>query len=81
MREFTCIVCGEKGVDKSPGQDRKFCSLNCSAIHWRKARGIGLNDERPPCLYNEGVVCTNPKCSSCGWNPEVAKKRMEAVNG
>ena len=31
------------------------------------------------CKYNEGVVCspTNRTCGTCGWNPDVAKARLE----
>ena len=31
------------------------------------------------CKYNEGVGCGpfNHKCEKCGWNPEVAKARLE----
>ena len=32
-----------------------------------------------PCKYNPlEVHCTEPhKCKTCGWNPEVAKMRLE----
>jgi hypothetical protein len=31
-----------------------------------------------PCIYNERVNCTEVKCAFCGWNPEVAEKRLRA---
>ena len=27
------------------------------------------------CPYNEGVTCERRTCTSCGWNPAVAKLR------
>lgn len=33
-----------------------------------------------PCPNNEVVICSDhSQCSRCGWDPEVAKKRMEAI--
>ena len=33
------------------------------------------------CAYTHGVVCGNEagdvECQACGWNPAVAKRRME----
>ena len=31
------------------------------------------------CDYQEFVECERKKCSECGWNPEVAKARLEAI--
>ena len=33
------------------------------------------------CPYNREVDCKTPKCDRCGWNPEVAKARMEDLIG
>ena len=30
------------------------------------------------CDYNPNVICTVKMCKICGWNPEVAKARLEA---
>lgn len=33
-----------------------------------------------PCPNKEAVICPDrSKCSKCGWDPEVAKKRLDAV--
>lgn len=29
------------------------------------------------CRFNEGCHCDIPTCGCCGWNPEVAKRRLE----
>lgn len=31
------------------------------------------------CDFNDYVECERKKCSECGWNPEVAQKRLEAI--
>lgn len=33
-----------------------------------------------PCPNNDAVICSDhSQCSRCGWDPEVAKKRLDAV--
>ena len=32
-----------------------------------------------PCLHNNGVMCADVKCSKCGWNPIVAKRRKYVI--
>ena len=35
--------------------------------------------DRVECKHNHGVGCADPsKCGTCGWNPETAKRRLEA---
>lgn len=81
MRVFNCIVCGEEAIDKSRTQTKKFCCESCAQAYFRKTHGAA-EDTRQRCMYNDGVVCLIPKCKTCGWNPAVAKKRMEAaLNG
>lgn len=31
------------------------------------------------CRYNEGCRCLVRNCYNCGWNPKVAKLRMEKL--
>ena len=33
------------------------------------------------CPHNLEVICDKQKCESCGWNPEVEKKRKKALIG
>lgn len=39
--------------------------------------------EKLPCKFdptNPGLGCCQPRmCKSCGWNPDVAKRRMEKL--
>lgn len=40
-----------------------------------------MEEPRRPCEGNEGITCSDPeKCRSCGWNPEVAKARIDKFN-
>lgn len=32
-----------------------------------------------PCPNNAYVVCTHKNCYHCGWNPTVAKMRMDKI--
>ena len=77
-REFTCILCGAKCIDKGRSQSAKFCSNRCRDRAYR--RGIN-QDNRTKCMHNDGVICNDHKCDGCGWNPEVQKARKEKVYG
>ena len=78
-REFTCIVCGAKGIDRSTTQTRKYCSENCASINWHRMRGVGTYIKTPSCVHNREIRCFEKKCSTCGWNPKVEMKRKEAL--
>ena len=28
------------------------------------------------CVFNKPIDCNDHKCDNCGWNPEVAAKRI-----
>ena len=86
MIEKKCEYCG-KVMQLMPGQrDRKFCSQECYSEYrklpintdfdWKKLRD-GLYE----CRYHPGgqIGCTNRQCDKCGWNPEVAEARTEAI--
>ena len=75
MKEFTCVVCGKTGIDKSTSGRQKYCSKQCAnRVRYSK------NSENP-CLYNDAVGCVAPQCDKCGWNPEVEKIRKERLFG
>ena len=78
MREFVCKECGAKGIDHSPHGTRDFCSRKCNHKYYAKAHKRVRKVELP-CVFNDGVSCCERKCESCGWNPEVAKKRTEEL--
>ena len=40
---------------------------------------MAVRNDSLTCKFNEGVVCSNQSgqtCAFCGWNPEVAKARL-----
>lgn len=73
-REFTCIECGGKGIDRGVRQNAIYCSPKCAHKHYVKNMR-----EMVLCNHNEGVVCNNQQCDGCGWNPEVHKARKEKI--
>lgn len=78
MKEFICVVCGEKGIDSSSGRNRKFCSKQCADTYWNRMRRGGYKGYQA-CKYNGGISCIVEDCENCGWNPAVAEKRKEAL--
>lgn len=79
-REFICLYCGTKGIDRSNTKNRKFCDYTCQhAYNCKKKRGKLDKAPTNPCIYNMAVMCDLQKCSTCGWNPKVEQKRKEAL--
>lgn len=79
-REFTCLNCGAKGIDRSTTKTRKFCDIHCSqSYNYRKKLGKLYDVPSHSCIYNREVRCYLHKCGVCGWNPKVEQKRKEAL--
>ena len=79
-REFTCLYCGAKGLDRSKTKTRKFCGYTCQqAYRYRLIRDKLDAVPTRPCIYNRQVQCDLQKCGVCGWNPKVEQKRKEAL--
>lgn len=79
-REFTCLYCGAKGIDRSTTKSRKFCDIHCSqSYHHKKKQGKLEIAPIHPCIYNRQIRCDLHKCGVCGWNPKVEQKRKEAL--
>ena len=73
MKEFTCVVCGAKAIDRGSRQDAKCCSAKCNNRYQYKKTYVPK--VYFPCEYNAGVACTEQKCNDCGWNPAVENMR------
>ena len=73
--------CGRE-INPLDKRRRKFCCKECcDAVNKRKKNFKPIIEPEFICPHNEGVSCWSKKCSACGWNPMVAKKRMEAYSG
>ena len=75
----TCLVCGKEYIAKAPHQ--KYCSTLCqsrsrSDYHARKHKK--RKKIEIICPYNIELICYQQTCGECGWNPEVAKARLQA---
>lgn len=71
--ELTCLCCGKKF--KADRKSRKFCSHSCSG-HFRVVPENGVE-----CPNNQFVNCYDLRCDKCGWNPVVAKARLDKFLG
>ena len=83
----TCLFCGIEF--ETPYVDQKFCGRSCSnhgrqfydkesydtSLQWKHTPTA---DGRWLCPYQDNVSCRLRSCETCGWNPKVAKARMEA---
>ena len=82
-----CQNCGK--TFETLNYRQKHCSHTCANQH-RENAGFDttLNWKRSAtnkwvwqCPYNKECECYGRRCNKCGWNPEVAKARTEAIMG
>ena len=80
-----CPVCGEKFIGR---KEQKYCGHLCAnrgrritergdydhSLVWERTE-----DERWICPYQMNVSCRYRKCTRCGWQPDVAKARLDAI--
>ncbi len=90
MITLICRYCG-KEFNVMPCQaSQKCCSVHCAQAYrrreeeamydhsqiWERDKG----DKRMwVCPYTQNVTCFSRRCTKCGWNPEVAERRLEAI--
>lgn len=81
-RTYECLNCGTEFTVRH--SKAKFCSRTCANLY-RHSGGPNTVPKRAGVLYdcphNKWVCCSDKNCGNCGWNPVVAKKRMEARYG
>lgn len=91
MIEYKCKNCGKVLYAKYKSVMRETCSYKCAGEwQWkgnRKKRNAEedfdpdiewkQNNGKWVCPYANDVSCFAINCKKCGWNPEVAKERME----
>lgn len=88
MYEYTCPVCGLVKQVRNKSEMRTYCSKSCASyarelqkiecefpdVKARTDCGIG------ECVFQpETIMCSNRECHKCGWNPVVAKARLEKL--
>lgn len=72
MREYICRNCKKKFLSD---REKKYCSARCNKTYKQREYRESLF----ACRFNEAVFCSQLQCETCGWNPEVEKKRREKV--
>ena len=82
MYEFHCEYCGNLKRVYRPHDASRFCSKSCAARGRAESKQGGKAMGIFECIYQpESIMCDRRICSKCGWNPEVAKARLEAITG
>lgn len=83
MYEYTCPECGVTKQVRYAWEVRTYCSKKCRG----KALARKYEQEREAnavseCVFQpETIMCSKRECDRCGWNPEVAKARLDALTG
>ena len=79
MKQYTCLGCG---TEFTSDRFRKYCSNRCNKAHNARTHRAGIIVPLPnECVLTEGVVCTDRKCETCGWNPKISRKRLATILG
>lgn len=87
MYQYTCPVCGLTKYVERKSDVRTCCSKSCAAASKALSREIVQPIEKPKtechvgeCVFQpESINCFKRECGKCGWNPEVAKARLERL--
>ena len=78
MFEYTCEVCGKVKQVKCRSDIGRFCSKKCYGFGRANGYVQNITQSEEPCKFNpDGVICDTKNCKECGWNPDVAKARLE----
>jgi endogenous inhibitor of DNA gyrase (YacG/DUF329 family) len=79
LLKIKCDICGNRFIKYHSGM--RYCSPQCRVIAKNQMRRDAYVGKRSggSCPYNVGLVCDDPKCSTCGWNPDVKAKRMQQI--
>lgn len=81
MHEYTCEYCGKVVQVDKKWKVQKFCSKSCAASYGNKLRGKQASIKLGDCVFQpESIECYKRNCINCGWNPVVAKARLDAIH-
>jgi endogenous inhibitor of DNA gyrase (YacG/DUF329 family) len=81
MYEYTCPVCGVTKQARSKWDVRTYCSRECAnkALSERLAKNREENFITECVFLPDAIMCGRKECYKCGWNPVVAKARIDAI--
>lgn len=88
VAEYRCKQCGISFRGSNQSHSYDFCSRSCAARYRWDNKQIQEYDQqlqwkcedgRWVCPYHAHVSCRTRRCTSCGWNPEVERKRNEML--
>lgn len=81
MIEYTCAGCGKVLHAEKQWMVKKYCSQECVHKYGEHSRKGTMNFENVgECIYQpESIICNNHDCIDCGWNPVVAKARLNEI--
>ena len=86
---FSSSVAAAEYIGCPPGSVRNTINLNFRIYGYRVRYASDEKPENYPkeieiqrCQFNRYINCADPGlCSSCGWNPDVKKKRAKRIKG
>lgn len=88
MYAYICAECGKVVKVEYRCRVQKFCSKSCSAKHGNRMRGRNAETVSTnvitagDCVFQpESIECFKRNCNKCGWNPVVAKARLDKFMG
>lgn len=73
----SCENCGKQF--ETNYEHTRFCGYPCA--YQARLRRIKEARDGSKCPYNEALICLDKKCEACGWNPEVAQRRIDEIMG
>jgi hypothetical protein len=75
MYEFTCRNCGATIQVRYLREIRAVCSFCSEKLKNKNNSEANMNGA---CIFQpEAINCDRRTCTTCGWNPVVAKARLE----
>lgn len=79
MRHIKTVICENCGNEfESRACNAKYCSRRCANQRHEENRKAPRTFR---CPHNREVTCEKRQCDSCGWNPDVAQRRMDKLMG
>lgn len=79
MRRIKTVICENCGKEfESRVYNAKHCCRRCANQRHKANRQAPRTFQ---CPHNHEVTCEKRQCDCCGWNPDVAQRRMDKLMG